>query len=80
MRITKRCVTQYTVMKYCVTEWPLPKYISSDLKPFYNIRNKLSLHDGLLLFESRLVIPESMQLELLQKLHSGHQGIVKCRA
>ncbi|XP_060064739.1 uncharacterized protein K02A2.6-like [Ylistrum balloti] len=28
---------------------------------------------------SRLVIPSSMRAEVLQKLHEGHQGIVKCR-
>ena len=27
----------------------------------------------------RLVIPSSLQKELLQRIHEGHQGIVKCR-
>ena len=68
------------VMEYCLTEWPQPKYITTDLKPYYNVRNKLSLHNNLLMYESRLVIPKSMQYDLLEKLHAGHQGIVKCRA
>ena len=27
----------------------------------------------------RLVIPSRMRLEMLDKLHEGHQGVVKCR-
>ena len=38
------------------------------------------MQQGLLLFQSRLVIPTELQEDILQRLHQGHQGIVKCRA
>ena len=37
------------------------------------------MENGLLLKGSRLVIPKPLQRDILQKLHAGHQGIVKCR-
>ncbi|KAK7096358.1 hypothetical protein V1264_005660 [Littorina saxatilis] len=32
------------------------------------------------MFQSRVVIPKKLQSDILQRLHQGHQGIVKCRA
>lgn len=43
-------------------------------------RATLSVKDGLLLKESRLVIPSAMRNEVLTRLHKGHQGVVKCKA
>jgi len=40
---------------------------------------ELSLCDDLLLFGSRIVVPETMRKVTLQKIHQGHQGIQKCR-
>ena len=37
------------------------------------------MQQGLLMKSNRLVIPVSMRLDVLDKLHEGHQGITKCR-
>lgn len=37
------------------------------------------MQDGLLLKDTRLVIPSILRNEVLAKLHEGHQGVVKCR-
>ena len=39
----------------------------------------LTVHDGLLLKRTRLVIPYAMRNEVLAKLHEGHQGVEKCQ-
>lgn len=44
-----------------------------------DIKHELSVTNGLLLRGYRLVIPQSLQSETLNKLHAGHQGIRKCR-
>ena len=49
------------------------------LKPYYPVRMELTVAKGLLLRGSRVVVPKSLQKEILQKLHSGHQGTTKCR-
>ena len=35
--------------------------------------------NNLLLRSDRIVIPQSLQQQMLAKLHCGHQGITKCR-
>lgn len=34
--------------------------------------------NNLLLYDSRIVIPSALRQDVLEKLHEGHQGIVKC--
>ena len=66
------------VILYCKEGWP-EKNLKGPVKKFWMTRNELSLHDDLLLRGSRIVIPSDLKQEILQKLHVGHQGIVKCR-
>lgn len=48
--------------------------------PYWNVRGHFSLHDDLLLYGTRIVVPHQLQLETLHKLHQGHQGIQHCHA
>ena len=66
-------------IKYCITSWPHKSRIDEALKPYWEARGKLTLHDHLLLYNARVVVPASMQKEMLGKLHEGHQGIQRCR-
>ena len=68
------------IMKHCREGWPEQQKIDDKLKPFWFAQNELSLHNNMLLHGSRIVIPKSLQQEVLGQLHQGrHQGIVKCR-
>lgn len=63
-----------TVIEHLHSGWPkgsCPKY--------YHIRSELSVVNGLLLRGNRIVIPHSLRMEMLQKLHEGHLGIEKCK-
>ena len=33
-----------------------------------------------LLYNERIVVPKALRKEMLQKIHSGHQGVERCRA
>ena len=66
-------------IKYCITSWPHKSRINEALKPYWEARGKLTLHDHFLLYNARVVVPASMQKEMLGKLHEGHQGIQRCR-
>ncbi|KAI4880976.1 hypothetical protein NFI96_001098 [Prochilodus magdalenae] len=68
------------LIKYCQTEWPDKHALPPDLGPYWPERENLSLVGELLLRGQRIVVPQSMRQEVLRDLHSGHQGIVKCRA
>ena len=41
--------------------------------------NELSVCNNLLIRGDRVVIPPTLQRDVLEKLHSGHQGTTKCR-
>ena len=67
------------IATYCQDGWPSKHGIHESAKPFYSIAGELSVHDGLLMRGSRIVIPSDMQAEMLTRLHSSHQGISKSR-
>lgn len=67
------------VMKYCIKGWPDRSRLDALVRPYWTQRAVLSTHNGLLLWGTRLVIPSVMRYRVLEKIHKGHQGIVKCR-
>ena len=50
------------------------------VREFFDSRGHLSISDGLLTYNDRIVIPTDMREEILERIHTGHQGITKCRA
>ena len=69
-----------TVMKYCQQEWPDQHNIASEIKPYWKVRGNLTVtKDSLLMYDRRIVVAKSMQRQTLEKIHTGHQGIERCR-
>ena len=64
------------LIKYCCPENNL---VPGPVKPYIHVSGELTVQNDLLLRGSRIVIPISLQLDVLEKLHSAHQGIHKCR-
>ena len=63
-----------------VTGWPDdPKQLPKCIRHYWSNRDELSVDNGLVIKGERIVIPETMQSEALQKIHAGHQGINKCQ-
>lgn len=46
---------------------------------YYHVQGDLSFVDGLLLKKGRIVIPEALRPDLLNRIHEGHLGIEKCK-
>ena len=67
------------LIEYCTSGWPNRSKLSRELKDFWRFRGELTLSGTLLLYQSRIVIPASMRPVTLEKLHHGHQGILRCR-
>ncbi len=74
-----RDATCSQVVKFCQSEWPAKQRISTELKPYWEVREHLTVCNGLLMYDNRIVVPESLRRETLQKVHEGHQGIQRCR-
>ena len=57
-----------------------PETAKTEYSSFYIERHSFSVVQDILLFAGRLVIPSILRKEILDRLHQGHQGIVKTRA
>ena len=67
------------LMKYCSEGWPDRSRLTGSLHPYWPERSELTILQGLLMKGNRLVIPVSMRLDVLDRIHEAHQGITKCR-
>ena len=68
------------VMAVTLKGWPAGvEDVPYQIREFFDSRGHLSVSDALLTYDDRIVIPASMREELLERIHTGHQGITKCR-
>ena len=68
------------IMTYIEEGWP-SKHNMSGTIGLYNLQKMhLTIDNGIILYDNRLLIPPSLRHYVLDKIHSGHQGISKCRA
>jgi transposase InsO family protein len=68
------------IREYCLHGWPTYMPHMPLLRQYWESRSHLAVVDDILLYEDRIVIPRSMRLEMLDRIHQGHLGITKCRA
>ena len=67
------------VKQYCEDGWPDRSLIKGTVNQYLPMAAELTVQEGLLMRGCRIVIPAALRLEILEKLHTGHQGISKCR-
>ena len=54
--------------------------LDSSLQPYYNIRQDLSINsDGVILYQNRVIIPASLQREIVNIGHEAHQSAEKTK-
>ena len=68
------------IVLFCQKGWPEKSQLKGPLKLYQPYAAELTVQNGLLLKGCQLVIPLSMRMEMLDRIHTGHQGITKCRA
>ena len=66
------------LIQYCQSGWPTKHQVPQPLKPYYSVSAELNIQQGLLMRNNRIVIPSFLHSDMLDKLHTGHQGITKC--
>ena len=64
---------------YVADGWPERNALAGTLQQYWPYRSDLTIQHGLLMYSTRIVIPSVLRLEMLDRIHDGHQGIVKCR-
>ena len=65
------------VLDYMLNGWP--EKGDKQFQPYQQSQGELSLVDGLVIFNKRIVVPTALRQEILHKLHESHQGLAKCR-
>lgn len=66
------------VFKYAMKGWP--QKLSDELKIYARHKDKINVQNKLLLLGERIIIPNALQVNLLNELHAAHMGIVKTKS
>ena len=65
--------------EFCTEGWPDRTKLNTTLLAYWPERGNITVQRGILMKDTRLVIWSSLQLDTLDKIHAGHQGIRKCQ-
>ena len=70
------------VLKHAIsTGWPAKRsQIPVFLHPYWNFRDELMIESGILMKNSKVLIPETLKQKYLRQIHQGHQGNKACRS
>ena len=68
-----------TLKNTILVGWPDRKEeVPLNIRDYWNFRGELTLHNGILFKNQRVIIPRAMRPELTVRAHSSHQGIEAC--
>lgn len=67
------------IAQYCAHGWPDKSCLSVPLKQYYQLSSEISVVNGLLMRNSRIIIRTKLREEVLAQIHAGHQGLNSCR-
>ena len=64
--------------EFCREGWPEKHKMNDALQPYWQCKGEITIQQGILMKADRVIIPSALRLEVLDKIHTGHQGIKKC--
>ena len=62
------------------TRYGWPDIVPSELQPYFNRRNELTIESNCILWGIRVVIPNKFHKKVLNELHESHMGICKMKS
>ena len=78
---TNKDIELQSLKHYISTGWPSKRsQIPVSLHPYWNFRDELTVESGILMKNSKVLIPETLKQKYLKQIHQGHQGIEACRS
>ena len=81
LRETSKDRELQSLKHYISTGWPAKRsQIPVFLHPYWNYRDELTIESGILMKNSKVLIPETLRQKYLIQIHQGHQGIEACRS
>ena len=68
------------LIKVILTGWPEDKsQVPNSAVPHYNVRDELTVQNGVIFRDERVVTPKSLRRDMLQCIHASHPGIDGCQ-
>lgn len=65
---------------FTMNGWPTnTSNLSENLKYFFKLRDNITIDQKLIFMNDRLIVPKSLRLKFLNKLHEGHLGTTKIK-
>ena len=59
-----------------INDFPSTKAeLPSPVEKYWEFRKLLNVHDNVILYSDRIIIPASLRQQVLETLHSAHQGV-----
>jgi transposase InsO family protein len=78
-RATSTDVNMQCLMNTILSGWPeTKKEVPINIQDYWNFRDELCVQNGIIFKGMRLVVPQSLRAEMLQRIHMNHMGIESC--
>lgn len=76
---TEQDETLQEVTRITLSGWPEQKSdVPSAAASYFNVRDELSVQNGVVFCGERAVVPKSLRKDMLQRIHASHLGIEGC--
>lgn len=68
------------VLDFIAEGWPsvCPNEHDTEMRRLFQLQDRLTAYGDIIMFDSRIYIPESLRSYYMALCHEGHQGITKC--
>ena len=68
-----------TVVSYVTGFWPDKRNLNQNILPYFPVRDELTVHNGIIFRDSRVVVLSLLQSQIVDISHEGHQGVVQTK-
>ena len=78
-KATEQDTVLQTLKTTVLVGWPEQKsQVPIPIRDYWNYRDEISLHNGILFTRQRIIIPKTIRPEIIARSHSSHLGIESC--
>ena len=64
---------------FCSEGWPVKHHLNCSRQPYWQYIAEITVQQGILMKDDRVTVPSALRLDVLDKIHTRHQSIQKCR-